>query len=712
MKKILFILIFLGVLAYPEESVNAQNSDKLFQEAIYKEEGDGNLQEAIDLYDQIVNDDSAKRNLRAKALMQIGLCYEKLGKQNAKLAFEKLVKEYSDQTEFVTLARKKLNKYNKIEASIETKALTIKQLKKDLNLIYMIGNVSPDGTSFLYVDQVNDDDEIIRFDFETGKTTRITDNNTSGYAAPNASFPWDPIWSPDSENIAYVRNVWRKNNENVKISELRTVDKYGKNDKVLISDSIIPSLVSFTPDGKNLLAVKKNPKDNRKGNLILISLEDQRHTFLKNIDENYKSRFEISPDGHYALFEKKEENSSNWNIYVLNMTSFEETQITFHKNDDWDPVWSPDGNQIAFLSNRLNSNDLYSIVFKEGKAIGDPMNIKSGLGDNIRIKGIDKKGAIYFRTLNERHAIFSLNIEDLFNNKASKLQLITDPNSKIGGYSPRFSKDGRYISYLNNIRFKTLPAEDLYLGEKYLINIHDTKTGKTRLLDIDLHLNFYTRELLWRPPSWSYDNKKLLVYGAVKENYEGGFYSVDVFTEEVRPLLTEPNQKKGGAGYERFGEMALFSRDNQKLFYTLNFKELKEYDIVSRKEKSLIFNEDGFWFGGFMDRDETKCIALNRFGYFIHDLNSDQKTKFGSKEDGLYMGKTDNGKYFFLRKDDNTITRVRTDGSEPGQSISLDPYLENMNIIGEDFSPDGKNLVLNVIQTTGQEMNKIENVFN
>lgn len=713
MKKLIFMLIILAGFLYPVVSTFAQNYDKLFQEAIYKEEGEGNLKEAIDIYYQIANKDSADRGLRAKSLMQIGLCYEKLGKKNAVEAFEKIVSEFSDQTEFVKLAQKRLNSYKSSKVSIDNQVLTMQQIKKEMPFLYLIRGVSPDGSSFLYVDQTDGDDEIVKYDINKGETVKLTNNNSLTYGDPNSSFPWKHIWSPDSEHIVYLRSVKRINNVDVKIDELRMMDKNGQNDKVLMTDSILPEIISFMPDGKRILAISSDSKNENKQKLVSISLDNLEVKSLKNLDENYGRHFVVSPDGQFSLFMKKGKNSSKVDIYVLNMNSLEETQITFNETMDWFPYWSPDGSQIIFLSNRLNSNDLYKIVFENENSIGEPINIKSGLGDNVRIMGVDNNGGVYFSASNESHDIMTLNIEDLFNNKEAKPVSILNPISKLGGDMPKFSKDGRYISYLNNIRFKSLPTEDSYLGEKYLINIYDTQTKKTRLLDIDLYLAMYTRELAWREPNWSYDNKTLLVYGTVKDNYQGGFYAVNVFDETVIPIYTKPGHKKG-TDYERLGIEMMFSRDNQKIYYTKRaFKELYEYNLMTKEEKSLLINEDGFWFDGFIDKEETKCIALNRFGYFFHDINTNQKTKFGSRDDGQFMGKTDDGKYYYLLKDKDILTKISTDGSEPNQSVSIGHLFENMrNINVFDMRYDGKQVVFEAIKSTGQEVNKLNNVFN
>ncbi|MEN8194547.1 MAG: hypothetical protein ABFS12_17135, partial [Bacteroidota bacterium] len=80
MKQLLIYLLFFGLLFSPETSLYAQDAEKLFQQGMIKEEGEGNLNEAIDIYTQLVNDTSMDRALRANALMHIGICYEKLGK--------------------------------------------------------------------------------------------------------------------------------------------------------------------------------------------------------------------------------------------------------------------------------------------------------------------------------------------------------------------------------------------------------------------------------------------------------------------------------------------------------------------------------------------------------------------------------------------------------------------------------------------------------
>src|SRR5210317_182995 len=93
-KSIILLLILATWLAEP---VFSQNQEQLFQQALMKEEGEGALQEAIDIYSKIVVNSAADRSLQAKAQLQIGQCFEKLGKKQASEAYNKVIKQFADQ---------------------------------------------------------------------------------------------------------------------------------------------------------------------------------------------------------------------------------------------------------------------------------------------------------------------------------------------------------------------------------------------------------------------------------------------------------------------------------------------------------------------------------------------------------------------------------------------------------------------------------------
>ncbi|MBN2593512.1 MAG: tetratricopeptide repeat protein [Sedimentisphaerales bacterium] len=99
------IMLFLAV-ALISPAALAKSASVLLQEGLYAEEVDGNLDAAISIYAQIIKDDSAQRSHVAQALYHQGMCYmKKQQEQEAKLAFEKLVTEYSDQTNIVSKAK-------------------------------------------------------------------------------------------------------------------------------------------------------------------------------------------------------------------------------------------------------------------------------------------------------------------------------------------------------------------------------------------------------------------------------------------------------------------------------------------------------------------------------------------------------------------------------------------------------------------------------
>lgn len=70
----------------------------------------------------------------------------------------------------------------------------------------------------------------------------------------------------------------------------------------------------------------------------------------------------ISPDGNQIAFTYKGD------LYVVPTTGGKATQLTFHEAHDFKPVWSQDGKQIAFASDRYGNFDVFIMAAQGGEA--------------------------------------------------------------------------------------------------------------------------------------------------------------------------------------------------------------------------------------------------------------------------------------------------------------------------------------------------------
>jgi len=87
----------------------AQPASELLEKAIFAEQTVGNLDEAIGIYKQILDDAQANRALAARAQYRLASCYLKKGQDaEATEAFEKLIENYPDQEELITQARQEM----------------------------------------------------------------------------------------------------------------------------------------------------------------------------------------------------------------------------------------------------------------------------------------------------------------------------------------------------------------------------------------------------------------------------------------------------------------------------------------------------------------------------------------------------------------------------------------------------------------------------
>jgi len=95
--------LMFGVAAFA-----ADTGAELFQKAVTQENAAGNLEEAIKLYQRVATEFASDRALAAKALVQEGRCYEKLGQDKAVKLYEQVARDFKDQRDPAAMASARL----------------------------------------------------------------------------------------------------------------------------------------------------------------------------------------------------------------------------------------------------------------------------------------------------------------------------------------------------------------------------------------------------------------------------------------------------------------------------------------------------------------------------------------------------------------------------------------------------------------------------
>jgi dipeptidyl aminopeptidase/acylaminoacyl peptidase len=125
--------------------------------------------------------------------------------------------------------------------------------------------------------------------------------------------------------------------------------------------SFLPdSITRMLPDSIHLFTPKIDPDAGK----LPFTSEDLMS--LRRISE-----IQVSPDGGWILYTLKtpflEGNSSSTDIWAVKSDGSANLQITTHGSADYNPRWSPDGKQIAFLSTRTLDPQIFVMDFPKGE---------------------------------------------------------------------------------------------------------------------------------------------------------------------------------------------------------------------------------------------------------------------------------------------------------------------------------------------------------
>jgi Tol biopolymer transport system component len=355
--------------------MRAQSGHELFQQALSKERAEGKLQEAIALYQRVVEVASADHALAAKALLQLGRCYEQLGNTEARTAYERLIARYPDQTDLVAQAKVRLTALVRPPTSTPT-AMTVRPLP-DVRETTLA--VTPDGTKAIVWD-FSKGQNLALHDFSTKQTRLLT------HLEWNMGLIDFPVWSPDAGRVAYQQNNYGKE----VTSELRVTTLDGRSSVVHRLDfygGVRP--VGWNPDGATLIAVVGRP--DRTWAVGTIPTSGGPFTPLRSFGwSNPDPR--LSPDGRFIAYHEGDQGTRD--VHVVSLDGRQAFRITTDPADDFEPIWSPDSRHLAFRSNRLGSVSLWIVEVKDGQPSGQPAKLKDGMQSSRLIEWTEK-GIVY-----------------------------------------------------------------------------------------------------------------------------------------------------------------------------------------------------------------------------------------------------------------------------------------------------------------------------
>ena len=466
------VLLAGGVLAQP-----AKRQEIDLQSAIRTETVDGDLKGAIKQYEAIVSKfGKTDHSVAARAVMRIGQCYEKLGDAEARKAYERVVREYGDQTAAVTEARKHLG----AKSGAGEGGVVAREASAHLNDRWFGPALSRDGRYIAFTLR----NRVGTYEFATGEI------RTFEPQGPPEMRVWNALISPDGKSIAFGSGSGQADG-------VYLIGADGTNAR-RIAAVHEPATWSWSPDGKQLL-VGVEP-DATSAKPAMMSVTDGSYRVIASGIEDGR----ISPDGRYAALVRGGAQSGD--VVLVRVEDGKETGSI--RGRYFYPAWSPDGKRLLLVSNRNQKPDLWSVHIENGAPAGPIEFVQSNVP---LLLAATPNGDYYYDV---RTQITDLYVADIDPQNG----ILRSPPKQITtrGYNPggAWSPDGETLAYYS------------WLDKGYSVSVRSAKSGEVREIPIKGPLSPRTLRPIWLP-----DNRTILAY-----TWDGKVRRLDVQAGELGVL--------------------------------------------------------------------------------------------------------------------------------------------------------------------------------
>ena len=225
--------------------------------------------------------------------------------------------------------------------------------------------------------------EIYVMDIDGNKARNLTNN-------PDKDF--QPSWSPNGKRIAFMSNRdgdFLDEGPNIPAYEIYVIDADGDNLQNLTNNPNDDRFPSWSPDGKRIVFASW---DGKFRNFVVdfeIYVIDADGDNLQNLTNNPNDdRFPSwSPDGKRIVFSSERAGHFRGKvgitseIYMMDADGGNQQRLTENRNNDFYPSWSPDGQRIAFSSDRRGDFENFEIYVMDADG-GNQQNLTNNRGDD------------------------------------------------------------------------------------------------------------------------------------------------------------------------------------------------------------------------------------------------------------------------------------------------------------------------------------------
>jgi Tol biopolymer transport system component len=672
------------VIAFASTGYAQQTAEELYQAGLYQEEVQGNLESAIDVYRQILESFSGNRTIGAKALLHIGLCYEKLGLREAQQAYQGVISNYPEAAQEVAVARQRLASLTRALAELEQEPRfrKIHIASKPRN-----GVLSPDGSKLAFTSEGSV--WVVPLQGNVGPDIAGEPIQLTGPMEARTLGNLGMSWSADGEWIAF-------NTGQDQARAIYVVPAAGGEPRRLLGDhfrgaNAYSYRVSLSPDGRTLAFAYDDPEADVEADVapyrqVFLSIyttavEGGQPTKLTPI---WSIEPAFSPDGRfvaYLKFARAEDERGGWYRELWVIPAGGGTPVLLADSiAARGPVWSPDARMIAFISEDGESQEVWVLpISEQGRATAAPLRIPLPRESQHPVAGWTPSNELgVFMNTPYHQAVYTVPADG-----GKAVQISPD------GYPvhPRWTPDGKAVVYRTCCEnfLAAVPAEGGEVSEIPIVSDRKVIVG---IPGGGVHV--------------SPDGQKIVFTGGTRQPLRVNIFTVPVeggaptqLTETLS--VPEMDSQDGYPCWSPDGEQVAFIRyraDHQAAkgdfsmnVYTVSAEGGEPRAITTDADSiawaTIAYSPDGEWLAYFTKNAIKIKPAEGGEARLVVDLETvHPHSELAWSPDGRRIAYTGRG----------SIWTVPVDGGVPVE-VKTGVLTEDAQNLHIDWSPDGKKIV-------------------